>query len=158
VPPVQTSTPSAPVPTDGPTAAALDFTLPPAYGVAEITAGFEPDPFTQDILGGGSVDVSYLGRESCLGFAAAPPDLRVKYTAGSASVLRFYFIADRDTSLIINDPSGNWFCSDDTFDTLNPGIDYAQPEGGTYDVWVGSISGDLISGTLFVTELTSNHP
>jgi hypothetical protein len=157
-PPVATSTPTEPAPTDVPTAATLDFTLPPAYGEAGLAAGFQPDPFTQDILGGGSVDVSYLGLESCLGFAAAPPDLRVMYTAGSAEVLRFYFIADSDTSLIINDPSGNWFCSDDTFGTLNPGIDYAAPEGGTYDVWVGSISGDFVSGTLFVTELTSNHP
>jgi hypothetical protein len=144
-------------PTLTPAASALDFTLVPTYGEANLSAGFEPDPFAQTITAGGSVDVSYLG-DSCTGHAAAPPDFRVHYTAGSSSLLRFYFIADGDTTLIINDPSESWFCSDDVFGTLNPGIDYSQPAGGVYDIWVGSVSGEFIQGTLHVTELDSNHP
>ena len=81
------------------------------------------------------------------------------FTTGGSFLLRFYFVADTDTTLIINDPSGNWVCSDDVFGTLNPGIDFGTPEGGIYDIWIGTIAAESpIEGTLHVTELQDNHP
>jgi hypothetical protein len=150
---------TGPTPSEVPTAAALDFDQTPTYGEVSLVSGFTPDPLMQRVTAGGVVDVSYLGN-GCDGFAASAPDFRVHYTAGGSALLRFYFVADTnaDPTLIINDASGNWFCSDDTFDTLNPGIDYSEPVSGEYDVWVGSISGEFFPGTLYVTELDSNHP
>lgn len=49
-------------------------------------------------------------------------------------------------------------CSDDSFGTLDPTLDYTSPASGRYDVWIGSFSsGQFISGTLSVTESTGNH-
>jgi len=78
------------------------------------------------------------------------------------SLLRFYFIADtpgEDATLIINDSDSNWQCNDDSFGTRNPAIDFSPPESGWYDIWVGSYSaGANISGTLYITEYSTNHP
>jgi len=107
---------------------------------------------------GGNVDVGYLGG-SCSGFATTPPDLRINY-GGGGSLLRIYFIgANGDPKMIVNDPYGNFYCVDDSFSTVNPTIDFDNPAGGSYDVWIGSSAASTtISGTLYITEASSNHP
>jgi hypothetical protein len=139
----------------------LDFTLDPNYGAATISSGFVPDPQTVSITSGGPVDVSTLGLGSgCGGYATSSPDFEVTYTSGGFSLLRFYFVSTTgDTTLIINGPNGAWYCVDDSFGTLNPTIDFQNPSSGVYDVWVGSYSSDTFAtGTLYITELDSNHP
>ena len=87
------------------------------------------------------------------------PDYSVNYTSGAFPTLRFYFIGSGDTTMVINTPNGNYVCMDDSFGTLNPTIDFNSPSGGRYDVWIGSYaSGTFVSGTLYVTESTGNHP
>ena len=136
----------------------LNFSLPPNFGSTSLTSGFVPDPFTVGITSGGPVNVSYLGG-GCTGFATSSPDFSVNYTSGAFPTLRFYFIGSGDTTMIINSPSGSYFCVDDSFGTLNPTIDFNSPSSGRYDVWIGSFaSGTNISGTLHVTENTGNHP
>ena len=106
------------------------------YGEANLSAGFNPDPYSVGMTTGGSVTASYLGA-SCSGFATISPDLRVNF--GGGSLLRIYFIASNgDTTIIINDPFGNVYCVDDSFGTVNPTIDFNSPTGGSYDNWVGS--------------------
>lgn len=146
-------------PTDAPAADELDMTLASNFGSTDLTAGFTPDPFSVDVVSGGPVDVTYLG-DGCRGFATAASDYDVTYTAGAQSLLRFYFVADTaDTTLVINAPDGSWHCNDDAPGTIDPMIDFNNPEGGRYDIWVGSYqSGTENSGTLFVTELGSNTP
>jgi hypothetical protein len=136
----------------------LDYTASPNYGAANLSAGFSPDPYSVGMTSGGNVDVSYLGG-SCAGFATAAPDLRINFS-GSASLLRIYFIGSSgDTTIVVNDPYGNFYCVDDSFGTVNPTIDFNNPAGGSYDVWVGSYaSGTFVSGTLYVTENSGNHP
>jgi hypothetical protein len=154
--PTATTAPTAtltPVP-----AATLNFSLPPNYGSTALTAGFLPDPFAVGITSGGPVNVSYLGG-ICRGFATSAPDFSVNYTAGASSLLRFYFIGNGDSTLIINGPNGTYFCNDDSFGTLNPTIDFNNPTSGRYDIWIGSYSsGTFIPGTLYVTEINGNHP
>jgi hypothetical protein len=139
----------------------LDFTLTPNYEDFALTSGFLPDPDQHVAESGGPIDVSYLGG-GCLGYATAAPDFRLNYTAASSS-LRFYFVADTpgdDTTLVINDPSGNWYCGDDSYGTVNPTVDFngAAP-GGIYDIWIASYdAGTYHAGTLNITELDSNHP
>lgn len=155
-----TETPTlTPTFTDTPApAATLNFSLSPNYGSTSLTSGFVPDPFSVGITSGGSVNVSYLGG-GCTGFATSAPDFSVNYTSGAFPTLRFYFVGSGDTTMIINSPSGSYFCVDDSFGTLNPTIDFNSPSSGRYDVWIGSFaSGTNISGTLFVTESTGNHP
>jgi len=138
----------------------LNFSLPPNYGQTTLASGFVPDPATLSITSGGPVDVNYLGG-GCVGFATQAPDYSVNYTAGAFPTLRFYFIADSagDTALVINTPGGSYVCVDDSFGTLNPTIDFNSPSSGRYDIWVASYDpAAVISGTLYITENTGNHP
>lgn len=136
----------------------LNFGLPPTYGATTLTSGFTPDPFTIGITAGGPVDVTYLGG-ACVGSAAQAPDFSVTYTAGAFPTLRFFFVgpAGSDTSMIINAPSGSFFCNDDSFGTLNPTLDFSTPASGRYDVWIANV-GSGGSGTLSVTENTGLNP
>jgi hypothetical protein len=108
---------------------------------------------------GGTVDVSYLGG-SCAGFATVTPSFRINFGGGGAALLRLYFIASgADSTMVINDPYGNFYCVDDSFGTVNPTIDFNNPAGGTYDVWIASFtSGTPVSGTFYITENSGNHP
>lgn len=136
----------------------LNFSLPPNYGSTALTSGFVPDPFTVGITSGGSVNVSYLGG-GCTGYATSAPDFSVNFTSGAFPLLRFYFIGGGDATMIINSPSGSYFCNDDSYGTLNPTIDFNSPSSGRYDIWIGSFaSGSFVSGTLYVTENSGNHP
>ena len=104
------------------------------------------------------MNVSYLGG-GCTGHATSAPSFSVNYTSGAFPTLRFYFIGGGDTTMIINGPSGSFFCVDDSFGTLNPTIDFNSPLSGRYDVWIGTFSaGASIDGTLHVTENTGLHP
>lgn len=134
----------------------LDFSYDPNFGSAELTSGFADDPYPIDMVSGGGVDTTYLGG-SCVGWAAVSPDFRVFWNG--TGFLRFYFVGEGDTSLIINTPDGSFYCNDDSFDTFNPTIDFATAPAGQYDVWIGSYEeGSFVSGTLFITELDTNHP
>jgi SH3 domain-containing protein len=136
----------------------LDFSLPANFGTTSLTNGFTPDPFNIGITSGGPVDVSYLGG-GCNGFASSAPDFSVTYTAGSFALLRFYFVGNGDTTMIVNTARGIYFCNDDSFGTANPAIDIDNPSSGRYDIWIGSFnSGEAISGTLYVTEDMNNNP
>jgi hypothetical protein len=141
-----------------PDPARLDYTAAPNYGEANLSPGFVPDPYSVGMTSGGDVDVSYLG-SSCSGFATSSPDLRINY-GGGGSLLRLYFISSTgDTTLVVNDPFGNFYCVDDSFGTVNPTIDFNNPAGGTYDIWVGSYAtGTFVSGTFYITESSGNHP
>jgi hypothetical protein len=136
----------------------LDYTLDPSWGEASLTTGFVPDPFSVAIVAGGPVDVSYLG-SGCTGFTNGAPDLRVHF-GGGGGLLRFYFVGSGgDTTLVVNDPFGNFYCVDDSFGTLNPTIDFNNPAGGSYDLWIPSFaSGTTVAGTIFVTQASGNHP
>jgi serine protease Do len=128
----------------------------------DVNSGFAPDPMEVRVVSGGPIDVSYLG-DDCVGYAESNPDVQVHYIAGAQTLLRFYFIADTpgdDAVLIINDTASQWHCNDDYSDqTHDPSIDFSPPVSGYYDIWVGSYtSGEFIPGTLYITELSFNHP
>jgi hypothetical protein len=147
-----------PTPTTTASGAGPDFSLDPAYGSIALVSGFTPDPHTQAIAAGGSIDASTIGQPGCVGFIAQAPDYRVNWTAGSGSLpLIFSVNSDADTTLVVNDAQGNWVCDDDGGNEgLNPSISFANPVSGQYDVWVGTYSsGDLQDSTLHVSELYS---
>ncbi len=137
----------------------LDYSASANYGEANLSAGFSPDPYNVGMTTGGPVDVSYLGG-SCSGFATIHPDLRINFGGGGASLLRIYFVGSNgDAAMVVNDPYGNFYCVDDLFGTVNPTIDFNNPAGGAYDVWIASSVGNTtISGSLYITENSGNHP
>jgi hypothetical protein len=142
-------------PTPQPT---LNYSLPAVYGSTALTSGFVPDPFSVGMTGGGPVNTNYLGG-GCYGYTSTAPSFSVNYTSGALPLLRLYFIGSGDTTLIVNAPSGSYFCVDDSFGTLHPTIDFNSPASGRYDIWVATYAqGATIGGTLYVTENSSNYP
>lgn len=105
--------------------------------------------------------VSYLG-DGCTGYASSAPDFSITYTSGETfSLLRFYFVATGgiDAIMVVNDPSIDYLCDDDSYETSNPTLDYEDPATGRYDVWIGTYTqGGAVSGTLYITETEDDHP
>ncbi len=157
-PPIQQLTLIAPINIQ-PINPKLDYNASANYGEANLSAGFSPDPYSVGMTTGGGVDVSYLGG-SCSGFATTHPDLRINFGGGGSSLLRIYFVgANGDAAMVVNDPYGNFYCVDDSFGTVNPTIDFNNPAGGSYDIWIASYAANTnISGTLYLTENSGNHP
>lgn len=129
------------------------------FGRHTLRGGFVPDPFTASFRSGGNLDASSLGLGAgCRGHVTGQPDYILDYQS-AARFLRFYFVGNGDTTLVINDARGNWHCNDDSHGGLNPTVDIDNPPSGQYDIWVGSYSsGQYVQGTLNITELRSNHP
>ena len=135
-----------------------DLGAKPVYGSANLSAGFTPDPHEVTIRPGGNINASHLGA-SCVGFVGRAPDYRVQYEAGSLS-LSFRVNGPIDTSLVVNGPSGQWMCDDDSGGNLDPLITILEPRSGRYDVWVGTLTSGVAGHgegvRLLVTELDSS--
>lgn len=134
-----------------------DYSLDPAYGSVDLTAGFLPDPHGQEISAGGSIHASVVG-DNCTGYIARAPDYRVNWTAGPGGrPLIFSVNSSADTTLVINDAQGNWVCDDDSGNgDWNPSVSIQNPQSGQYDVWVGTYAeGALQPSVLQVSEVSS---
>ena len=161
-PPAETLAPTSP-PTQEPTTppTQLDYLLRPNYGSTSLLSGFAPPPYQITFTTGGAIDVSYLmndadhGGGDCIGDASAAPDFHLDYLDGEAPpFLWIYFSgsADTDTALVVNDPNGKWYCDNDSLDDVtNPWVSL-DPFIGRYDIWVTSLSGAPIYGTLYIDE------
>ena len=130
----------------------LDRSENPAYGSVELQGGFHPDPHVVSMVSGGSVNVAEQGiGGDCRGWAASKPDFKLYYS-DARSYLRLSVEATGDTTLVVNAPSGAWYCNDDA-DDRNPELEFSSPEAGRYDIWVGSYSAsDRLSTQLKITE------
>lgn len=146
---VTVTPPAAPAPSQPVTEATPDWTLEPTYGRVDLESGFTPDPYTVDLVAGGGIDIEALG---FYGFVAEAPDVDLYYEAGVFDLYVYVEDADGDTTLLINDPSGNWHFNDDV-NGLNPGIEFAGPESGLYNIWIGTFESDLTDATLAISEL-----
>jgi hypothetical protein len=131
----------------------------PTYGTANLRSGFQPDPHRVSVQSGGSIDADVLGGQ-CDGFVARAPDYDMNWTAGSGALpLIIGVTASADTTLVINGPDGRWYCDDDSGDGSNPLIRFNNPQGGLYDIWVGTYESRAnFNSQLYITELSSNVP
>jgi hypothetical protein len=155
----------------------LNYNARPTYGRYTLRTGFTPDPWGFPITAGGGrnpIDVATLGlTDSVSGQACGQsyvtrnPDFKFTFQAGSSfQLVRFYVVTQNnaDATLVINQPDTRWRCNDDHGQAnwgnrLAPAIDFRNPQSGRYDIWVGSYDATSRNpGTLFVTELDSNHP
>ncbi len=158
--PWPTATPTSPAVATSISGVALDHERNPIFGVESLSGGFAPDPHTVSVVSGGPVETIQALSGSCRGFVSASPTLRLEWS-GSASRLRIFFVPTDygDTTLVIRDPEGRWFCNDDSpYGGLNPLIELTDPPPGAYHIWVGTFSSGISHpGTLYFTQ-TDLHP
>ena len=124
-------------------AAAQDLGASARYGVVSLAADFRPDPHIVTVQAGGGDPATSLG-SGCAGYISNErADFELNYTSGTYA-LGIYVVGDVDTTLVVNDPSGKWYCNDDFGGRggVNPGLVFQHPTGGTYDIWVGSYEAD----------------
>lgn len=133
-------------------AAAQDYSLPAVSGSVTLNAGFDPDPYRVSVTPGGSTEAQSAVNSSCRGYISNAPDFELTYNAGNWPLI-LTVEASADTTLVINGPDGQWYCDDDGGEGTNPLVRFGNPQSGTYDIWIGTYSGGLSSGTLLITEL-----
>lgn len=132
--------------------ASPDWRAAPTYTTVDLTAGFTPDPWRQSLQAGGSDAVSPKLGSNCTGYINdAAPDVDLNYTAGS-STLHLRAVSSGDTTLVVYDPAGNWYCSDDALG-LDPVVTFTSPRSGNYNIWVGTHGSSLEDAELLITEL-----
>jgi len=123
----------------------------PTYGAITLQAGFEPDPHEIDLTAGGSVGIN---RGSCnYGNVAGAPDVDLHYEAGGGNTLYIYVISSDDTTLLVNTPNSSWRCDDDSFGDGDPILVIPKAPSGLYDIWVGTYGEEMISATLYISEI-----
>lgn len=136
------------------------------FGQRTLAPGFMPDPVAVPIVSGGNINARNLGLgPGCVGYVTRQPDFILRMTGNSPS-LRVYVrvpraraVTNTDTTLIINTATGSWRCNDDSYGSANPSVDLPSAGAGQYDIWVGSyVAGANARGTLYITELSGNHP
>lgn len=132
---------------------AQDFSLSPINGSIVLSGGFSPDPNVIAVAAGGSREASNAS-SSCNGYVTDAPTYSLNFEPGSLG-LGIYINADFDTTILINDPTGDWLCNDDYPElNLDGGWYFDNPESGRYDIWVGTYSESDSSRTamLAITE------
>src|SRR5262245_35102116 len=127
-----------------------DPKLNPSFGDVTLKADFEPDPFTKDLVAGGSIRTSLGGVNA---WVSKKPDFRLNYQAGKY-VLTIHVESNEDTTLLIKLPDGGWIANDDGPNNgRNPLIRFDPPKSGRYDIWVGTVkNGVAPSAKLLITE------
>jgi len=132
-----------------------DRSAAPVYETLNLSSGFLPDPVTRTLQAGGD-DANPVSGAGCTGYINVDaPDFDLNYAAGSMP-LYIYAESDADLTLVVNDASGTWHCSDDVNGT-NPMVHLTNPPSGNYNIWVGTYASDgLRPATLFISERAPN--
>jgi hypothetical protein len=127
-----------------------NFSLNALNGSTTLSGGFTPDPTVIGLTAGGREYASNAD-SSCTGWISDAPSYSLNFEPGSLG-LGFYTSAGFDTTILINDPSGNWFCNDDhgNLENLNAGYYFDNPQSGRYDIWIGVYAEGNISNNVFL--------
>ena len=136
---------------------AQDFSQDPNFGTVDLNPGFPDDPYTVEVISGGSINAGTISGD-CTGYISDAPDVRLNYGSGSGNLpLILGAISGEDTTLVVNAPDGSWYCDDDGGADLNPMLRFNRPAAGQYDIWIGSYaSGQNYDAQLVITELESS--
>ncbi|MCU0881527.1 MAG: hypothetical protein MUF14_02535 [Hyphomonadaceae bacterium] len=128
----------------------FDLSAEPNFGTINLAAGFDPDPTVVEVVSGGDQDLGTLG-SGCIGSASAAPDVRLNYEGGGLPLTMMVVANGEDTSLAVNGPDGTWVCNDDTVE-LDPMVQFANPQSGQYDIYVGTVGSGNHAASLGITE------
>lgn len=130
------------------TATGPDPSRDPLYGDVSLRPGFQPSPFTVQIIGGGRNQIAdAIAGEQCRGFVSEAPDFSI-ILSDSFAEISFALYSPADMTLLANDADGAWHCNDD-FLGANPAIGFRFPPAGRYDFWVGSADEDNYAAAIF---------
>ena len=130
----------------------VDMSQEANFGEVILRAGFTPDPHEVSIAAGGSVSASAVDSQ-CSGYISQAPDYELTYRSNGSNPLTFAFTSKGDTTLVINGPDGSFYCDDDSGGNFNPRVHFNRAQDGVYDIWVGTISGEIESGSLTISEI-----
>jgi len=126
------------------------------YGQTQLRAGFEPDPFTVSVLGGGAIESTSVNADCNAGFLPQRASYTLRYTANTAEFPTLYIGAtsDADTTIAVRGPNNQWICNDDS-SGLNPMVSIENPRNGRYQIFVGRFGAqnETAQATLFVSEI-----
>ena len=135
----------------------LDIGAPAIAGDVTLEGGFLPDPWQVNVMAGGRVDIDDMigdrATGTCRGTTTRAPTLQLNYDGVSS--LYIYTSGNPDTTLAINGPNGQWYCSDDAVGT-DAGLSF-NGQSGIYDIYVGIYSGSPQQTTLRVSEIAMGH-
>ena len=124
----------------------------PTFADLTLEAGFEPDPQRIEVTAGGNIDAVRTSGGECVGMIASAPDIRLTYSPDELP-LHIKVSSKEDTTLVINDPNGNWFCDDDSGGGENPMVSFDDPQEGVYEIWVGTYEDEPVPAIVEITEL-----
>ncbi len=136
----------------GTAAFALSPSAPSNYGSVIVSRGF--GSVVVSVFAGGTTNAQAdLPGNNCPGYVSDAPDYKLTYESATGP-FSVTVEATADTTLIINDPNGNWFCDDDSGGGTTPLITFVSPLQGRYDIWVGTYSpGGIQPATLRILDL-----
>lgn len=124
----------------------------PTFADLTLEAGFEPDPQRIQLTAGGDINAERTQGGECVGMIANAPDIRLTYSPDELP-LHIKVSSKEDTTLVINDPNGNWFCDDDSGGGENPMVSFDDPQEGVYEIWVGTYEDEPVPAIVEITEL-----
>ncbi len=104
------------------------------FGTVTLAAGFTA-PHIVEGRSGGNVDASTLNPD-CVGNVDSTPDHALELAAPMPG-LRIFAASERDITLVVQTPDGNYLCNDD-FDGTNPLVTAESFAAGTYRIWIGN--------------------
>ena len=120
-------------------------------GYVTLGTGFIPDPQVRNLNVVGSIDVSSVS--GCRGYVMPNPNHVMNLTT-PFNYLRVHVTSTEDTTLLIQDPAGNYRCDDDSGGGYNPQVAGAW-QAGIWRIWVGTYStGASASYSIEFSELT----
>lgn len=140
------------------TATGPDPARDPLYGEITLARGFQPSPYTRQLLGGGRSNAAdHLADPACRGYVSEAPDYSV-YLSEDLADLWISLYSPAAMTLLINGADGRWHCSvSDSEGDAAIGFDYAL--SGLYDIWAGSQDlGNYAASILYLTEYKPDAP
>lgn len=137
-------------------ASSFDISLAARFADITLNGGFLPDPYQLRLTAGGTVAVSdaFDFDSGCRGYVTREPSVELDYNGYGP--LFIYTDGDADTTLVINGPDGQWYCSDDEIGT-DAGIEFNNATMGVYDIYVGTYSQGDRQTTLMISEIEMGY-
>lgn len=111
---------------------------PATFGTVTLNGNFVLDPFLITVVGGGADPAADLG-VNCAGYVPPNPTLTLTLRDGPTEGLRIFAYSDADPILVVQLPSGEFVCNDDTGPlVVDPTVEIPSAEAGDYHIWLGA--------------------
>lgn len=127
-----------------------------SFGAVTLRGNFVLDPFLITVIGGGVQAAADLSAD-CSGYVPENPTLTLTLTGDPTENLRIFAYSDSDPVLVVQVPSGEYVCNDDTGpQVVDPTIEIATAEAGDYQIWLGAFEQYQLSPAFLVFTHSAN--